>query len=87
MIDKLIKIKSGPNGGVGMTELEPATKWEWNEKLSHQKSYIGIFNTGHESEDLIRLITTEGINKAKRTRSLGKGKPWAPWMRFKMHQK
>ena len=25
LIDKLIKIKSGPNGGVGMTELDPAT--------------------------------------------------------------
>ena len=87
LIDELIKIKSGPNGGVGMTELEPATKREWNEKLSHLKSYIGIFNTGHEPEDLIRLITTEGINKAKRTRSPGKGKPWAPRTRFKTASK
>ena len=46
-----------------MVELEASSKREWSEKLLNLKKYIGIFNTGHEPEDLIRLVTVEGINK------------------------
>lgn len=87
LIDERIKFKTGPNGGDGMVELEPSSKREWSEKLLNLKKYIGIFNTGHEPEDLIRLVTVEGINKEKKRRDPGKGKPWAARTRFKQATK
>ena len=65
LIKERIELKTGPNGGKGMTELEETSKREYRGKLGNLKNYIGIFKTGHDPDDLLRLVTTEGINKER----------------------
>ena len=87
LIKERIEFKTGPNGGKGMTELEETSKREYRGKLGNLKNYIGIFKTGHDPDDLLRLVTTEGINKERNKTNPKKGELWSPRSRWKQASK